>query len=299
MATKNNTKSDTKKNASSVSQKPKSTSTKKTNGTGKDVEWSIDTTGSRTNPKNPLNAPKKSANTKNNTKTSPKTPTSTGPKSNTKWNIDTTGSRTNTRIPSNVSVVPKVASDKEVDQKKIKKALDIFGNLKRDTIRRNSQRSAKWLINKIKQAMFSKDLTRSTPKVGGFYLFVYDAKYKDVLPFWDAAPLVIPVQFEANGFSGLNFHYIPLVERIALFNLIVNMSSNKSRRYINISYQKLLRLSTTHWKFAYKRYLYNHMRSKLLVIDRSEWNEALALPVANFQKASITTVHREFRKRFK
>lgn len=180
-------------------------------------------------------------------------------------------------------------------QKSIKSALDIFGGLKRDTLRRNSQRSMKWMINKIRSAATKKDLTRTTPKIGGMYLYVYDAKTKDKLPFWDASPLVIPVQFERGGFSGINFHYIPLNERIALFKLLFGLSSNKSKRYIRISYDKLKALSTTHWKFAYKRYLYSHLRTKLLSISKDEWIEALSLPVANFQKASQTVVHKKFR----
>lgn len=180
---------------------------------------------------------------------------------------------------------------------KIKKGLDIFSGLKRDTIRRNSQRSVKWMINKIQSAASNKELTRAIPKLGGMYLYVYDAKYKSKLPFWDAAPLVVPVQFEAKGFSGINFHYLPVDQRIFLFKLLTGLRSNTSRRYIQISYKALVSLSTTIWKFAYKRYLFSHVRSRLLVIDKSEWEEALALPVANFQKKTQSFVHKEFSRK--
>ena len=178
-----------------------------------------------------------------------------------------------------------------------KKALDIFANVSRETIRRNSQRSVTWMMNKIKSAK-KKDLTRTVPKIGGMYLYVYDAKTKDKLPFWDASPLVIPVKFEKGGFSGLNFHYIPLQERLVLFDILSGIRSNKSKRYIRISYGKLLSLSNTYWKYAYKRYLYTHLRSKLLVIERDEWKDALTLPVANFQKATQTTVFKGFRSKY-
>lgn len=181
---------------------------------------------------------------------------------------------------------------------KIKKGLDIFSGLKRDTIRRNSQRSVKWMINKIQSASSNKDLVRSVPKLGGMYLYVYDAKFKNRLEFWDAAPLVVPVQFEAKGFSGINFHYLPIDQRLFLFKLLAGLRSNTSRRYIRISYKTLVALSTSIWKFAYKRYLFSHVKSRLLVIDRSEWEEALALPVANFQKKTQSFVHKEFSKRY-
>ena len=64
---------------------------------------------------------------------------------------------------------------------KPKKALDVFSGLKRDAIRRNAQRSVTWMVNKIKKANSSKDLTRTVPKIGGMYLYVYDAKTKDTL----------------------------------------------------------------------------------------------------------------------
>lgn len=179
---------------------------------------------------------------------------------------------------------------------KPKRALDIFSNIKRDTIRRNSQRSISWMINKIKIANKNKNLTRTAPKIGGMYLYVYDAKTKDRLPFWDASPLVIPIKFERGGFSGLNFHYIPFKERIILFKLLAGMRSNTSKKYIRISYERLRSLSDSYWKFAYKRYLYSHMKTKLLVIEQSEWENALMLPVANFQKAAQTTVFKKFRK---
>lgn len=188
-----------------------------------------------------------------------------------------------------------------MDQRKNPKtALDIFGGLKRDTIRRNSRRSVSWLINKIKQAAGSKDLTRTVPKIGGMYLYVYDAKTKDKLPFWDASPLVVPVKFEPGGFAGINFHYIPLQERLILFRLLAGMRSNKSKKYIRITYAKLKTLSGSYWKFAYKRYLYAHLRTKLLAIESSEWQDALTLPVANFQKTTQLGVRRfytQFRRK--
>lgn len=179
----------------------------------------------------------------------------------------------------------------------VKTALDIFSHLKGDTIRRNSQRSAKWFINKIKDIR-KPNLIRNTPKVGGLYLFAYDAKYKDKLPYWDGVPIVIVVQFEKNGFSGLNFHYLPVPERLFLLKLLTGMSSNKSKTYVKMAYKYLLGLSTTIWKFAYKKYLYGHMKSKLLTIERAEWEDAVQLPIARFNKKTQRKVFGDFRKNF-
>src|SRR6056300_881927 len=43
---------------------------------------------------------------------------------------------------------------------------------------------------------------------GFMYMFLYDAKTKKKLPYWDAFPLVVPYARTQNGFMGLNFHYL-------------------------------------------------------------------------------------------
>ena len=40
----------------------------------------------------------------------------------------------------------------------------------------------------------------ATPQIGKMYLYIYDPKYKNTLPFYDALPLVIPIEFYGNGF---------------------------------------------------------------------------------------------------
>ena len=37
--------------------------------------------------------------------------------------------------------------------------------------------------------------TRSTPDIGGFYLYQYDPKWKDKLPWYDIFPLVFPFDY--------------------------------------------------------------------------------------------------------
>lgn len=176
--------------------------------------------------------------------------------------------------------------------------LDIFSNIKYDTLRRNSKRSIQWMINKLKNASNVPGLSRNTPKIGGMYIYVYDAKFKNKLPFWDSNPLVIPVQFSGNGFMGLNFHYLPLEHRKILLNTLTGMSSNNSKKYIVMSYGKLKALSSTIWKFAFKRYLYSHLRTKLIAVERDEWYDAITLPIANFQKATNSKVFSTFKKSF-
>ena len=50
---------------------------------------------------------------------------------------------------------------------------------------------------------------RNRGGVGSMYMFFYDAKHRETLPYWDSFPLVIMVQPVKGGFHGLNLHYLP------------------------------------------------------------------------------------------
>ena len=51
---------------------------------------------------------------------------------------------------------------------------------------------------------------------GRMYTFFYDAKTKDKLPYWDRFPVVLILDLNQTGFTGLNFHYIPPRYRVRL-----------------------------------------------------------------------------------
>ena len=162
----------------------------------------------------------------------------------------------------------------------------LFGTLKKDSIRRNVQRSSKWLFNKIKK---SRVLKTSKPKIGGLYLYVYDPKTKEKLPYYDTSPVVIIVDFAENGFYGLNFHYLRLEERKILLKELNILYGSKNRQRINISYQKLKAMGSV-WKYAFKRYLFEQLQSKLIPVRKDEWEDMIALPIASFKKETQKTV---------
>ena len=83
----------------------------------------------------------------------------------------------------------------------------------------DQKRSMNWYQNQIKNlrsmntnvnSMLTghRDL-RAQIVPGGLYLFQYDAKHKDTLPYWDKLPLVFPFRKVPDGFYGLNLHYLP------------------------------------------------------------------------------------------
>ena len=55
----------------------------------------------------------------------------------------------------------------------------------------------------------SKNRTSSVMVPGNLYMYFYDAKLKEQLPYYDMFPLVFPFSTTDKGFTGLNMHYLP------------------------------------------------------------------------------------------
>jgi hypothetical protein len=143
--------------------------------------------------------------------------------------------------------------------------------------------------------MRDKDNTFETNfRIGQMYAFYYDPKHKKTLPYYDRFPLIFPINRAAGGILGINFHYLPLQLRAKLMdNLydIVNNENYDETTKLNISY-KVLNSATKFKEFrpTVKHYLTKQIRSKLLYINPVEWDIALWLDTARFEKASKTEV---------
>jgi len=64
--------------------------------------------------------------------------------------------------------------------------------------------------------------------VGRMYLFMYDPKMKDDLPYYDRFPLIFPFKRVNGGFYGINMHYLPHVLRAKLMDSLYTLSNNKN-----------------------------------------------------------------------
>ena len=67
--------------------------------------------------------------------------------------------------------------------------------------------------------------TRLLP--GRLYMFQYDPKGADTLPYYDMFPLVFPFEIQSDFFLGLNMHYLPYLLRIRLLDRLMTYASNK------------------------------------------------------------------------
>jgi hypothetical protein len=135
---------------------------------------------------------------------------------------------------------------------------------------------------------------------GKMYLFGYDAKNKDTLPFWDKYPLIFLLGPADGGFYGFNLHYLPYNQRAVVMDALYGIRNNKrmdESTKINMNYSFLKNAS----KFRYlqpalKHYLTTHMKTRFVEIPASEWEIAAFLPLQKWQNAGASTVYSNTRK---
>ena len=135
---------------------------------------------------------------------------------------------------------------------------------------------------------------------GMMYTFAYDPKHKDTLPYYDRFPLIFPINKTKGGFMGINFHYLPPTMRGQLMDALYGITNNKrydeSTRLV-ASYDLLN--SAAKFRFfkpALKQYLNKQMKSRFIYINPTEWDIALFLPLAQFEKASKQKVYADSRR---
>lgn len=181
-----------------------------------------------------------------------------------------------------------------------------------DTIRLkagDSKRSVQWY-----QAQVQKLGTINTNKLmregtlvnqiipGQMYLFFYDPKFKDKLPFYDRFPLVLPFKRAPGGFYGLNFHYVPYLFRLRLLKFLSEYATDEKmdeNTRVRISWNIIegaARLKPL--RACVKHYLNDHVETRFLKIPFTDWVVASQLPVERFVGAKKQEVWAESRKYF-
>ena len=174
-----------------------------------------------------------------------------------------------------------------------------------------SKESRAWFMNKAKNLNVSRSKLmkedpielRSRPAVGKMYMYFYDPKHKETLPYYDRFPLIIMVGSAPRGFMGLNLHYLPLAIRAkfldALLGTINNERYDESTRF-RLSYEMLKSASKLKaFRPCLKRYLSSHVRSRLAMVPAPEWEIATFLPTADFEKASSSEVYRDSKRKMR
>ena len=155
--------------------------------------------------------------------------------------------------------------------------------------------STDWFIGKARSAGgYRKNLVSSDERgrdnaiIGKMYFFAYDPKMKKTLPMYDRFPLVFPIEPYNDGFLGLNLHYLNPGERAWLLNKLKDFRNNNkfnATTRLKLSYDLLAstKKMASVSRPCVKRYLFSHVRSKFIEMTPSEWDQAIGLPVAQFE----------------
>ena len=99
---------------------------------------------------------------------------------------------------------------------------NLFQKLELEAFRKGinprTQESREWFRKRVQrltrvnrdQLMREPEVTkRATHSYGGMFMYVYDPKHKDKLPYYDVFPLVLPIGGIPGGFLGINVIQIP------------------------------------------------------------------------------------------
>jgi len=176
-----------------------------------------------------------------------------------------------------------------------------------EDLRVMSKKSLEWLANRIAEIKnpsaipngLSREAYRQTTgfRMGGMYCFYYDPKTKEKLDYYDRFPMVLVLDRYADGFLGLNLHYLPFQYRIAFLGKLMKFADLNDAGEIErlrVTYDILTASkSLKAFKPCLKRYLTSHIQSKILAIQSNEWDIAAFLPIQQFKKASAAKVWQE------
>ena len=86
------------------------------------------------------------------------------------------------------------------------------------------------------------------PLPGRMYMYFYDPKYKETLPYYDRFPLIILVDKVEGGFTGLNLHYLPPNLRAKFFDKLLGFTNNKHAQVSPYDIEKFLLLLLKRFK---------------------------------------------------
>ena len=184
---------------------------------------------------------------------------------------------------------------------KLSKELNKVGYAKR------SPKARAWLRNHMKNMNSSsirKSLLASPKKqriiIGRMFFFLYDAKHKDTLPYWDRFPLIIPISYDNESMLGINLHYLPINLRLVLLDKLYDYLTDDrfdEKTRLRVSYNMLSNVSRfKEVEPCLKKYLFSQLESNFIEVPADQWEEAVFLPVEQFQGSTKLKVHNDSKR---
>ena len=132
---------------------------------------------------------------------------------------------------------------------------------------------------------------------GNMFMYFYDPKHKETLPYYDRFPLTIMLEPTKTGFQGLNLHYLRPDVRAQFLDELMGLGpknvTDKSRltklRYDLIQSTRKYK----EFKPCFKTYLNDHVKSRIVRVPMTEWEIAIFLPTEQFKKAGKAKIWKD------
>lgn len=153
----------------------------------------------------------------------------------------------------------------------------------------SNTKSEKWFRETIAKSVRGHKVQKPSP--GKLYAYVYDAKHKDTLPYWDQYPLIIFLGTSVSRKSGttlmhgLNLHYIPPRARQEFLESLLKqyastpVLSNNTRLKIDWSKVKGFKGADK----MIKAYLPAHIKGTIIEIKPNDWANVIMMPLQRFK----------------
>lgn len=178
-------------------------------------------------------------------------------------------------------------------------------NAFRAGVRSRTKQSQEWFRKNVTNLTVSRQTLLKDPALdrtaqnirGSMYMYFYDPKHKETLPYYDRFPLTIMVDSAPGGFYGLNLHYLNYGVRAKFLDDLMALAPQKmtnSTRLDKLRYNLLSGVRKyKEFKPCFKHYLGEHVRSQFARVPMTDWEIAIFLPVEQFKKKSKDAIWTE------
>jgi len=138
-------------------------------------------------------------------------------------------------------------------------------------------------------------------ELGKMYMFMYDAKRKETLKYYDTFPLTICLKRYPTGFLGLNLHYIAPRYRALLMDAMyqyIEEDETTEEAFFRVKYPMVKSISRLRWaKPCIKQYQYSYLNSRIVEVQPQAMDMVVMLPSQKFKSGSANMnaniVHRD------
>jgi hypothetical protein len=185
-----------------------------------------------------------------------------------------------------------------------------YDNLLPAEIQEKTSESLDWFRKNLRKITLREDqvsrsqgetASPSNMRTGEMFMYMYDAKYKDLLPWYDRFPLMILLEKSPKGFLGLNLHYIAPRYRAVLLEELYKYSTDEDLEEgarFKLTYELLKSVSKLKYGIpCVKRYLWPHIDSRIQRVLPEHWDVVSMLPLQRFN-TNANTVYADSRRKF-